>query len=101
MEVKTMRKSEHKLRNLYSVHDREDKAIALILAKDEQEARQIWRDRNNHDTTFSSSSIARQVKFKEIQKHFQIYKLTSLLSEKRMQPGKSLLCTKLARYYIY
>lgn len=89
-----------KLRNLYSVHDREDKAIALILAKDVQEAKQIWQDKRNHELSFISNFTLKDIEIKEIQREFPIQTLTRLLSEKSIKPGKSLLCTKLARYYI-
>jgi hypothetical protein len=89
-----------KLRNLYSIHDQEDKAIALILAKDAEEAKQIWLDKGNHELSFLSNFNMKNIKIKEIQKAFPIQTITQLLSERRMQPGKSLLCTKLARYYV-
>lgn len=94
-----MRKLKNKLRNLYSVHDAEDKSIALILALSQSEARKIWNDKDNHELTFSTKSHVKQVKFKEIKKAFSIKKLSTLLSEKPIKPGQSLLCTKLARYY--
>lgn len=96
-----MRKGTIKLRNLYTVHDKEDKAIALILAKDLPEAKQIWQDRNNHEQLFFDASILKNVHIKELQKAFRIQKLTCVLSEKNMGPGKSLLCTKLSRYYTH
>ena len=96
-----MRKIKEKLRNLYSVHDSEDKSIALILALSQDEARKIWNDKENHELTFNTKSHVKKVYFKEIQKAFPFYKLGLLLSEKRLKPGISLLCTKLARYYNY
>lgn len=86
-------------KNLYSVHDEEDKAIALILANDSHEARKIWQDKQNHDLTFIEPNQLEKVTIKELQKAFHIQKITRLLSEKNMNTGKSLLCTKLARYY--
>lgn len=94
-----MKKLKEKLRNLYSVHDIEDKAIALILAKNSQEARKIWYDLDNHELIFVSKTQVQKVHFKEIKKAFVPSKLSELLSEKRIIPYHSLLCTKLARYY--
>ena len=95
-----MKKLREKLRNLYSVHDQEDKSIALILAKSAQEAKNIWYDTDNHELIFITKTQVQKVHFKEIKKAFIPNKLTELLSEKTIKPRKSLLCTKLARYYI-
>lgn len=95
-----MIKLKEKLRNLYSVHDQEDKSIALILAKSTQEARKIWYDPDNHELIFVTKTQVKKVNFKEIKKAFIPKKINELLSEKTMKPGKSLLCTKLARYYV-
>lgn len=89
------------IRNLYSIHDKGGKAIALILANDLSEAEAIWQDGRNHELVFFSKGFIREVVIKELIHNFQINKIDSLLSEKSMKPGKSLLCTKLARYYIY
>ncbi len=88
-----------KLRNLYSVHDQADKSIALILATSTIEAKNIWYDQNNHELTFATKEQVKKVQFKEIKKAFISNKLNSLLSERPLKPKKSLLCTKLARYY--
>jgi len=94
-----MKKLKEKLRNLYSVHDQEDKSIALILAKSAHEAKKIWYDPENHELIFVTKTTVQKVRFKEIKKAFTPTKLSRLLSEKRIQPRQSLLCTKLARYY--
>lgn len=94
-----MKKLKEKLRNLYSVHDQEDKSIALILATSAMEAKKIWYDTSNHELIFVTKSQVQKVHFKEIKKAFLPTKLSKLLSEKSIKPGKSLLCTKLARYY--
>jgi|GEM_PF-2962307 len=98
--MKTLKKIKEKLRNLYSVHDQEDKSIALILAKDELEAKKIWQNQSNHEVVFIAKSQFKKVRYKEIKKAFIPNKLSELLSEKRLKPYQSLLCTKLARYYI-
>lgn len=95
-----MKKLKEKFRNLYSVHDQYDKSIALILAKSAQEAKKIWYDTDNHELIFITKNQVQKVHFKEIKKAFVPSKLSELLSEKRIQPRKSLLCTKLARYYV-
>ncbi len=95
-----MKNIKEKLRNLYSVHDQEDKSIGLILAKSTNEAKKIWYDTNNHELIFVTRSQVQKVHFKEIKKAFMPLRLSSLLSEKRIKPRRSLLCTKLARYYI-
>jgi hypothetical protein len=94
-----MKKIREKLRNLYSVHDQEDKSIGLILAKSAQEAKKIWYDPENHELIFVTKTQVQKVHFKEIKKAFMPNKLSELLSEKRLKPRQSLLCTKLARYY--
>ncbi len=94
-----MKKLKEKLRNLYSVHDQEDKSIALILATSAKEARKIWYDTSNHELIFVTKTQVQRVHFKEIKKAFMPNKLSRLLSEKRIKPKQSLLCTKLARYY--
>lgn len=94
-----MKKLKEQLRNLYSVHDQEDKAIALILAKNGVEAKKIWHDISNHELIFITRSQVQKVRFKELKKAFLPNKLSVLLSEKRIKPRQSLLCTKLARYY--
>ncbi len=96
-----MKKIKEKLRNLYSVHDQEDKSIALILAKSTEEAKKIWYDPENHELIFVTKNQVQKVRFKEIKKAFWPTQLSKLLSEKRIKPGKSLLCTKLARYYTF
>lgn len=96
-----MKKIKEKLRNLYSVHDLEDKSIALILAKSSVEAKKIWYDTANHELIFVTKTQVQQVRFKEIKKAFTLNKLSALLSEKRIKPRRSLLCTKLARYYAF
>ena len=96
-----MRCKDKHLRNLYSVHDIEDKAMALILAKDIEEANALWLENVDDDLNFRANYNIKKVKIKEIQKEFQIRIITSLLSEKRLQPGKSNFCTKLIRYYNY
>lgn len=95
-----MKKLKEKLRNLYSVHDQEDKAIGLILAKNGIEAKKIWYDTSNHELIFITRNQVQKVKFKELKKAFLPNKLSVLLSEKRIKPRQSLLCTKLARYYV-
>lgn len=95
-----MKKLKEKLRNLYSVHDQNDKAIALILAKSSIEAKKIWYDPANHELIFITRNQVQKVRFKELKKAFLPNKLSVLLSEKRIKPCQSLLCTKLARYYI-
>lgn len=95
-----MKKIKEKLRNLYSVHDQEDKSIALILAKSANEAKKIWYDTANHELIFITKTQVQKVHFKEIKKAFMPSKLSELLSERRLKPRCSLLCTKLARYYI-
>lgn len=95
-----MKKLKEKLRNLYSVHDQEDKSIALILAKSAMEAKKIWYDTSNHELIFITKTNVQKVHFKEIKKAFLPSKLSQLLSEKPIRPRHSLLCTKLARYYI-
>ena len=97
---KKIRKVKEKLRNLYSVHDFEDKSIALILAKSTAEAKKIWYDTSNHELIFVTRTQVQKVKFKEIKKAFMPSKLSELLSERPIKPRQSLLCTKLARYYI-
>ena len=96
-----MRQLKNKLRNLYSVQDEQKKTIALILALSQSEARKIWCDKNNHEQTFSSKNLASKVSFKELKKGFKIKRLATLLSERTIKPGRSLLCTKLSRYYNY
>lgn len=98
--MKRVKKIKEKLRNLYSVHDQEDKSIALILAKSAQEAKKIWYDKDNHELIFITKSQVQRVHFKEIKKAFIPNKLNNLLSERKIEPRKSFLCTKLARYYI-
>ena len=99
--MKNIKKLKEKLRNLYSVHDIEDKSIALILAKSSQEARKIWYDVDNHELIFMSKTQVQKVHFKEIKKAFLPSKLSELLSEKRITSYRSFLCTKLARYYVF
>ncbi|MBS0350661.1 MAG: hypothetical protein JSR33_05665 [Proteobacteria bacterium] len=94
-----MKKVTNKLRNLYSVHDQEDKSIALILATSGNEAKKIWCDTSNHELIFATRKQVQKVHFKEIKKQFTPNTLSNLLSEKRIKPRQSLLCTKLARYY--
>lgn len=94
-----MKKLKEKLRNLYSVHDEEDKSIGLILAKNPVEAKKIWADPENHELIFTSRTQTLKVRFKEIKKAFVPNRLSKLLSERRIKPKQSLLCTKLARYY--
>lgn len=95
-----MKKIKEKLRNLYSVHDQEDKAIALILAKSDTEAKKIWYDTSNHELIFVTKDQVQKVHFKELKKAFMPSKLSELISERRMRAKQSLLCTKLARYYV-
>lgn len=96
-----MKKIKEKLRNLYSVHDQEDKSIALILAKNPIEAKKIWYDPDNHELVFVTKNQVQKVHFKEIKKAFIPLRLSELLSEKKIKPRQSLLCTKLARYYTF
>jgi hypothetical protein len=94
-----MKKLKEKLRNLYSVHDTEDKAIGLILAKNPVEAKKIWCNPENHELIFATKTQTLKVRFKEIKKAFTPNIFSRLLSERRIKPRQSLLCTKLARYY--
>ena len=96
-----MKKIKEKLRNLYSVHDNEDKSIALILALSQDEARKIWHNKENHELIFKTKNNVQKVQFKELQKDFPLNRLGLLLSEKRITPGISFICTKLSRYYMY
>ena len=94
-----MKKLKEKLRNLYSVHDIEDKPIGLILATNPVEAKKIWSNPENHELIFATKNQMSKVRFKEIKKGFIPNIFNKLLSERRIKPHQSLLCTKLARYY--
>lgn len=82
------------------MHDQEDKPIGLILAKNPVEAKKIWCNPENHELIFATRTQVLKVRFKELKKAFVPNIFSKLISERRIKPRQSLLCTKLARYYI-